>query len=70
VADVVFFAYGVTVFFGLTEREEREILDDCASAGGWIGGMNEDDWEIESCHYEYMKEASYPRIYNDMFSEY
>ncbi len=68
VADVVFFAYGVTVFFGLSEREEREILDDCASAGGWIGGLNEDDWEIESCHYEYMREASYPRIYNDMFS--
>ncbi len=69
VADVVFFAYGVTVFFGLSEREEREILDDCYSAGAWIGTLEEDCWEIESCHYEYMKEASYPRIYNDMFSE-
>jgi uncharacterized Rmd1/YagE family protein len=69
VADVVFFAYGVTVFFGLSEREEREILDDCLSAGAWISPIAEDCWEIETCHYEYMKEASYPRIYNDMFSE-
>lgn len=93
VAEVVFFDYGVTVFFGLTEREERDILEDCDSAGVWVKGVKEDDWEVEECHYVsdfcrvrrcstadmaysrrlrcqiYDPDASYPRIYNDMFSE-
>lgn len=51
VAEVVFFEYGVTVFFGLTEQEERDVLEDCETAGCWGRSINEDDWEVEECHY-------------------
>lgn len=51
VGEVVFFEYGVTVFFGLTEREERDILEDCESAGVWSRPLKEDDWEVEECHH-------------------
>jgi uncharacterized Rmd1/YagE family protein len=51
VAEVVFFEYGVTVFFGLTEREERDVLEDCESAGIWTRPVAEADWEVEECHY-------------------
>jgi uncharacterized Rmd1/YagE family protein len=51
VGEVIFFDYGVTVFFGLTEREERDILEDCESAGTWSRSLKEEDWEVEECHY-------------------
>lgn len=51
VGEVVIFDYGVTVFFGFTEREEREILDDFESAGAWVKSFEEDDWEVEECHF-------------------
>lgn len=51
VAEVVFFEYGVTVFFGLSEKEERDILEDCESAGAWFRGIPMEDWETEECHY-------------------
>jgi uncharacterized Rmd1/YagE family protein len=91
VGEVVFFDYGVTVFFGLTEREERDVLEDCESAGVWSRSLKEEDWEVEECHYVsgnwlndishrkaktsillqiYDPDADYPRIYNDMFSEF
>lgn len=50
-ADVIFFQYGVVVFYGLDEEQERSILEDVANAGIWIGGRDEDRWEIEQCHY-------------------
>lgn len=50
-AEVVFFSYGVAVFFGLEEAQERDILDDLESAGVWIRKREEDDWEIEECHF-------------------
>jgi len=90
VGEVVFFDYGVTVFFGLTEREERDVLEDCESANVWSRSLKEEDWEVEECHYVsdvrlssgprsteaslpqqiYDPDADYPRIYNDMFSEF
>lgn len=51
VAEVVFFEYGVTVFFGLSEREERDVLEDCEQAGIWTRPVAEADWEVEECHY-------------------
>lgn len=51
VAEVVFFEYGVTVFFGLTEKEERDVLEDCESAGVWFRSLPQNDWEVEECHY-------------------
>lgn len=51
VGEVVIFDYGVTVFFGFTERQEREILDDFESAGAWVKSFDEDDWEVEECHF-------------------
>ncbi|KAJ9120851.1 hypothetical protein QFC22_002785 [Naganishia vaughanmartiniae] len=68
VAEVVFFEYGVTVFFGLSEREERDILEDCESAGVWTRPVADTDWEVEECHYVYDPDATYPRIYNDLFT--
>jgi uncharacterized Rmd1/YagE family protein len=51
VAEAVFFSYGVSVFFGFQEGEERMIMEDCEGAGSWIRGQSEDDWEVEEFHY-------------------
>ncbi|RSH95283.1 hypothetical protein EHS25_000370 [Saitozyma podzolica] len=68
VAEAVFYSYGVSVFFGFQEGEEREIMEDCEGAGVWMRGRDEDDWEVEEFHYVYDPDAEYPRIYNDMFT--
>ena len=51
VAEVVFFEFGVVVFFGLEERHEKDILEDIANAGVVKRPIDEDDWEIEECHF-------------------
>jgi uncharacterized Rmd1/YagE family protein len=51
VAEVVFFEYGVVVFFGLDEEQERGIIEDLDSAGILKGPIVEDDWEVEECHF-------------------
>lgn len=51
VAEVVFFDYGVVVFFGLEEGQERDILDDIDSAGIMKRKIDEEAWEIEECHF-------------------
>ena len=51
-AEVVFFAYGVVVFFGLDEMQERSILEDVQGAGVMQKALREERWEIEECHYE------------------
>src|ERR1700722_5695268 len=51
VAEVVFFAYGVIVFFGLDEGNERAILDDLEGAGVLRRKIREEDWEVEECHF-------------------
>ncbi|KAF8155760.1 hypothetical protein B0H34DRAFT_798881 [Crassisporium funariophilum] len=68
VAEVVFFEYGVVVFFGLEERHEKDILEDIANAGIVKRKMEEEDWEIEECHFAHDPQISYPRIYNDFFT--
>ncbi|KAI0052154.1 DUF155-domain-containing protein [Auriscalpium vulgare] len=67
-AEIVFFAYGVVVFFGFNEDQERSILDDIEGAGAVRRGRKEEDWEIEECHYAYDPTIAYPRIYNDFFT--
>ena len=52
IAEAVFLAYGVVVFFGLDESQERNILEDVQSAGVMQKALKEDRWEIEECHYE------------------
>jgi hypothetical protein len=83
VAEAVFYSYGVSVFFGFTETQEKEIMEDCLNAGAWSRPQVEDDWEVEECHYvvsrlvlvacisdgQYDRDAEVPRIFNDMFSE-
>jgi uncharacterized Rmd1/YagE family protein len=85
VAEAVFYSYGVSVFFGFTETQEKEIMEDCLNAGAWSRPQLEDDWEVEECHYvvsrtgprktedrangQYDREAEVPRIFNDMFSK-
>ncbi|KAJ1310947.1 hypothetical protein OPQ81_009459 [Rhizoctonia solani] len=68
IADVIFFDYGVVVFFGLEETQEQDILEDLYNAGILQGRRSEDDWEMEECHYEYDPNAPSPRIYNDFFT--
>ncbi len=50
-AEIVFFAYGVAVFFGFDETQERDILEDVHGAGTVKGARAESEWEIEECHY-------------------
>lgn len=50
-AEIVFFAYGVVVFFGFDEMQERDILEDVHGAGTVKGARAEGEWEIEECHY-------------------
>lgn len=51
VAEVVFFEYGVVVFFGLLERQEKDILEDIEKAEIMKRNISEEDWEIEECHF-------------------
>ncbi|KAJ7133034.1 hypothetical protein C8R46DRAFT_1140415 [Mycena filopes] len=68
VAEVVFFEYGVVVFFGLEEHQERSILEDIDNAGIMRQKILESDWEIEECHFAHDRQIAYPRIYNDFFT--
>ncbi|EJD40214.1 DUF155-domain-containing protein [Auricularia subglabra TFB-10046 SS5] len=67
-SDVIFFQYGVVVFYGLDEEQERSILEDTINAGIWIGARDDERWEIEQCHYIHDPSVDYPRIYNDFFT--
>jgi uncharacterized Rmd1/YagE family protein len=51
IVEVVFFEYGVAVFFGLTEGQEKDILEDIENAGIMKRKIPEDDWEVEECHF-------------------
>ncbi|KAF8524394.1 hypothetical protein BU17DRAFT_42891 [Hysterangium stoloniferum] len=68
IGEAVFFSYGVAVFFGFSESQERDILDDLDEAEAWIRMRLEDDWEIEECHYVHDSTVEFPRIYNDFFT--
>lgn len=68
VAEVVFFEYGVVVFFGLEERHERDVIEDIARAGVVKRPFHGDDWEVEECHFAHDPHIAYPRIYNDFFT--
>ncbi|KAH7886839.1 hypothetical protein F5I97DRAFT_1060802 [Phlebopus sp. FC_14] len=68
VAEVVFFAYGVAVFYGFSEVQERGILEDLEIAGVLKRPIREEDWEIEACHFAHDPSIAYPRIYNDFFT--
>lgn len=84
IAEVIFFDYGapsntmlslaltadkgVVVFFGLSEPEERAVLDDISRAGILRRPIDADSWEVEECHYAHDPSIAYPRIYNDFFT--
>ena len=51
VAEAVFFSYGVSVFFGFQEDEEKEIMEDIDHAGIWAKGQTEEEWEVDEFHY-------------------
>ncbi|KAJ7918764.1 hypothetical protein B0H13DRAFT_1991612 [Mycena leptocephala] len=68
VAEVVFFEYGVVVFFGLDEQQEKSILEDVEHAGIMKLKREEAAWEIEECHFAHDRHIAYPRIYNDFFT--
>ena len=56
-AEIVFFAYGVAVFFGFDEMQERDILEDVHGAGSVKGARAESDWEVEECHFAVSESA-------------
>lgn len=58
-AEIVLFAYGVAVFFGFDEMQERDILEDVHGAGTVKGARAESEWEIEECHYAVSRLLSY-----------
>src|SRR5262245_57178290 len=60
VAEVVFFQYGVIVFFGLEEGQEKDILEDIGRASILKRPIMEDDWEIEECHFAVCTSLSFP----------
>lgn len=51
IAEVIFFSYGVIVFFGLREPQERAIIEDINTAGILTRKFGEDAWEVEECHF-------------------
>lgn len=51
-AEVVIFSYGVVVFFGLEEENERAIIEDLENTGLLSRKLPESEWEIEECHFE------------------
>ncbi|PCH35243.1 DUF155-domain-containing protein [Wolfiporia cocos MD-104 SS10] len=67
-AEAIFFSYGVVVFFGLNEQQERSIVEDVEGAGAMRRKFGEADWEIEEFHYAHDANIAFPRIYNDFFT--
>jgi uncharacterized Rmd1/YagE family protein len=59
-AEIVFFAYGVAVFFGFDEVQERDILEDIHGAGTVKGARVESEWEVEECHFAVSESALNP----------
>ncbi|KAJ8503479.1 hypothetical protein ONZ45_g10832 [Pleurotus djamor] len=68
VAEAVFFEYGVVVFFGMSEEQERGLLEDVNNAGIMKRKIADSDWEVEACHFTHDPHVLYPRIYNDFFT--
>ncbi|KAG8920977.1 hypothetical protein FRC01_000495 [Tulasnella sp. 417] len=68
IAEMVVFDYGVAVFFGFEEAQERAVLEDFDRAMICVRPRPEEKWEVETCHYVYDPAASSPRIYNDFFT--
>jgi len=67
-AEVIVFDYGVVVFFGFEESQERSLLEDLDRAMICVRPRAEERWEIEVCHYVYDPSTPSPRIYNDFFT--
>ncbi|KAG6888104.1 hypothetical protein C0995_010669 [Termitomyces sp. Mi166 len=68
VAEVVFFEYGVVVFFGLHERQEHDILEDIERAGIVSRPLGEDQWEVEECHFASTLLARYETVAQQVLS--
>ncbi|KAG8797849.1 hypothetical protein FRC17_007633, partial [Serendipita sp. 399] len=71
VAEAIFFRYGVVVFFGFSQHNELDIIDDLVKRGIVVGEKKVGEkrqYEIESFHFEYDPSAPTPRIYNDFFT--
>ncbi|KAG8898425.1 Protein transport protein S9 plasma membrane t-SNARE, partial [Tulasnella sp. 403] len=51
IAEIIVFDYGVVVFFGFEEGQERDVLEDFERALISVRPRAESNWEIEHCHY-------------------
>ncbi|KAH8987844.1 DUF155-domain-containing protein [Lactarius akahatsu] len=68
-ACIVFFAYGVVVFFGFEEMQERYILEDVHGAGALKGARAEGEWEVEECHFAYDPNDHLPAHLQRLFQQ-
>ncbi|PUU75554.1 hypothetical protein B9Z19DRAFT_994028 [Tuber borchii] len=73
-AEMFVFRYGVVVFWGFSERQEKDILADLTFAQNDLdiqlisGRLKEDEFETEEFHFQYSSRTRSPRIYNDMIT--
>ncbi|KAG0138054.1 hypothetical protein HOY82DRAFT_575622 [Tuber indicum] len=73
-AEMFVFNYGVVVFWGFSERQEKDILADLTFAQNDFGSqlisgrLKEDEFETEEFHFQYSSRTRSPRIYNDMIT--
>ncbi|TIB63988.1 hypothetical protein E3P77_03322 [Wallemia ichthyophaga] len=68
VAEVIHFDYGVSVFYNMTESQERDILQDMVNAGVVVRPLHPDSREMEQCHYGQDSNIPSSRILNDFFT--
>ena len=50
-AKIMFFTYGIAVFFGFDEIQELNILKDVHGAGAIKGACTESKWKVRECHF-------------------
>ncbi|TIA90704.1 hypothetical protein E3P99_01447 [Wallemia hederae] len=68
VAEVIHFDYGVSVFYNMTESQERDVLSDMVNAGVVVRPLSPEKREIEQCHYGQDSNIPSSRILNDFFT--
>lgn len=68
IGEIFFFDYGVVVFFGFTESQELQVLQDLENAQIPIRPLKKDAVQTEEFHFQYDIHTQSPRIYNDFLT--
>ena len=73
-AEMFVFSYGVVVFWNFTERQEKDVMADLTFSESETGiplstrPQDEEDFETEEFHFEYLQDTPRPRLFNDMIT--